>query len=145
MRLGAVGRSRAVEHGKPIPLKPEPGQTWEVDGFGWRGVSNVDVPNNALHLVGVRQALCLSSLVHDGAAVCLKSGTPLGPARQVINAVPHWSDRGERSTLSALVNPILGRRPVFEMGSLSPERLALNPPTSYRKRSWGLMRFAAEL
>ena len=137
----------------PTPLVPKgvatdrlEGATLGIDTRGCTTVTRVVPGANAYYLRGVREALSLPHLAHEGAAVCLESGASIGQATLLPKAsTPHWLDKGERSCKSGLLHKLFGWLDVFPKHELEPGSLTVTLPADLRATSPALRFFCIEM
>ncbi len=122
------------------------GATLGIDTRGCTTVTKVLPAENAYFLRGVRETLSLSHLAHEGAVVCLNSGTTIGNAKLLAPAsTPHWLEPGERSRKIRILDTLFGRWNFFPDFPLRPGSLPANPPANIREPSSALRFFCLEM
>ncbi len=130
----------------PVPSDTLLGATLSIDTRGCTTVTHVLPAQNAYHLRGVREALSLSHLAHEGAAVSLGSGVVIGNATILPPAkTPHWLARNERSCKSGILDTLFGRLDVFPKHELKPGSLEVTLPENITAPSSAMRYFCIEM
>lgn len=131
---------------KGVPTDKLQGATLGIDTRGCTTVTKVLPAENAYYLRGVREALSLSHLAQEGAAVCLNSGTTIGNAKLLPPAkTPHWLAPGERSCKSGILHKLFGRLDFFPKFELKPGGLAVPLPADIHRPSSALRFYCIEM
>ncbi|MEZ0314341.1 MAG: hypothetical protein ACAI38_21440 [Myxococcota bacterium] len=144
LTVAPAGANALVARG--IPTDKLLGSTLAIDTRGCTTVTNVLPGENAYYLRGVREALSLSHLAHEGAAVCLNSGTTIGNAKLLPPAkTPHWLDKAERSCQTKVLHKLFGRLDFFPKFELKPGSLDVPLPEDIRQSSSALRFFCIEM
>ena len=122
------------------------GATLAIDTRGCTTVARVLPAENSYFLRGVREALSLSHLAHEGAVVCLDSGTTIGNAKRLPGAAtPHWLEPQERSRKIRILDALFGRLNFFPDFPLRPGSLPATLPQNIHEPSSALRFFCIEM